>query len=97
LRCCETLADGEPDSSGFNQADKDPNDEIEVLGRGVTGRRRELDTATAEIPVEGAFVLHDHGCQGAMKNRDGYTQEQSGDFYDHHEVSLSMTPGRGNQ
>jgi hypothetical protein len=77
------LRDGEPDSPGFNQADKDPDDEIEVLGGRVTRRRGKPDTAAAEIAIQSALVLHDHICQGAVKNRDGYAQQQSGDFYDH--------------
>ena len=91
------LGDGEPDSAGFNQADKNSDDEVEILGRRVTGRRGKPDTATAEIAIQSALVLHDHICQGAVKNRDGYAQQQSGDFYDHNDVSLSMTSGRGNR
>jgi hypothetical protein len=78
-----TLGDGEPDSPGFNQADKDPDDEVEILGGCVTGRRGKPDTAAAEIAIQSALVLHDHICQGAVKNRDGHAQQQSADFYDH--------------
>jgi len=77
------LGDGEPDTPGFNQADKNPDDEIKILGGRVTGRRGEPDTAAAEVAVERALLLHDHVGQRAVKNRDGYAQQQSRDFYDH--------------
>ncbi|HEV8492649.1 MAG TPA: hypothetical protein VGR76_10265 [Candidatus Angelobacter sp.] len=83
FRCSGALRDREPDAPSFNQTDKNPDDEIEILGGCVTGRRGELDTAAAEVPVERAFVLHDHVGQRAVKNRDGYAQQQSRDFYDH--------------
>lgn len=75
VRPARVLADGEPDSPSFNQADKDPDNEIEVLRGGVTGRRGELYTTAAEIAVERALLLHDHVCQGTMKNRDHHAQQ----------------------
>lgn len=77
------LADGEPDPSGFNQRDEDPDDEVEILGGRVTGGSGQLDAAAAEEAIELALLLHDHGRQRPMKDSDSYAQQQSGDFYDH--------------
>jgi len=81
-----SLVNGKPDPSGFNQRDEDADHEIEVLGGGITRRRRQVDTAAAEEPIQLAFLLHHHGRQGPMKHSNGYAQQQSGDFYDHRDV-----------
>jgi hypothetical protein len=79
----ESLVGGEPDPSGFNQGDKDADDEVKILGGRIAGRRGQLDAAAAEESIKLAFLLHNHGCQRPMKDSDGHAQHQSGDFYDH--------------
>jgi hypothetical protein len=53
------------------------------LSGGITWRRWQVDTAAAEESIQLAFLLHHHVRQWAMKDSNGHSQQQSGDFYDH--------------
>lgn len=77
------LADGEPDASGFDQRNEDADNEVEILGGGVTGGRGQLNATAAEEAIKLTLLLHDHVGQWTVKDSDGNAQQQSGDFYDH--------------
>ncbi len=76
--------DAEPDLPGFQDADKDSHQKVDVLCGGVAGRRRKVHAAAAEEAVQSAFVPHDHTCQRAMKERDHQAQQQSCKFQNHY-------------
>jgi hypothetical protein len=42
-----------------------------------------VNAAAAEESIQLALLLHDHGRQRTMKDSNGHSQQQSGDFYDH--------------
>jgi hypothetical protein len=48
----------EPDFAGFQQADEDTHNEVDVLRSRVTGRGRKVQAAAAEETVQCAFVAH---------------------------------------
>jgi hypothetical protein len=66
---------GEPDPPRLNQADKDSNREVEILGGDVTEWSRQVDAAAAEVAVKGALVLHDFAGQRPMEDRYQHTQQ----------------------
>ena len=84
LRCPE------PDASGFEEADEDADGEIKILRRGLARRRRQLDPALAEVAIQSALLLHDLGCERAMKYGDQQPQQQSCDLYHHYCLNLNM-------
>ncbi len=61
---------GKPEPSGFQQAYKDSNAKVEVLGDDVAGRRGQRDASTAEKPVKSPLLLHDLGGERAVEKSD---------------------------
>lgn len=74
-----------PDSRHLQQADENPDCEVEVLGRGVAGRLRQADAALTEVNVNRALLLHHFGRDGTMEKRDQEPQQQTRDL-DYHIV-----------
>ena len=84
----------DPDLAGFEQADKDSDYEVEVLGCGVTGRRGETKASLAEKHVQSALLLHDFRRDGPVKDRDQHAQQQSCEFHNHRLI-FDFMHGRG--
>lgn len=80
-----------PDSSCFNQADENSNEEEQVLGGGVSGRGRQRDAALAEIAGGSAFLAHHLRGDRAMKNRNQHAQQQPCNFNHHRSNSKHCT------
>jgi len=85
-----------PDSSGLDQADEDANEEVQVLGSGVTWRSRERDATPAEVGIDGAFLAHHLGGNWAVKECDQQAQQESRDL-DQHGINLSIAWPAGNR
>ena len=62
------LLKSQPDPSRFQQADENPDSEVEVLGYGVARGLGKRDAATAKVDIERTLLRHHLGGQGTVEN-----------------------------